>query len=75
MSTCLSSPWTFPHASLTLYNWRTQIGKGSFDADVYSHNLNLNRQQQADSLQRSYVGSGDILAFTPGGGGGGGYPK
>jgi hypothetical protein len=33
---------------------------------VYSHNLQINKQQQADSLQRSYVGSGDILAFHPG---------
>lgn len=44
-------------------------GEKTFDPSVYSHNLVLNRQQQADSLQRSYVGSGDILAFHPGGGG------
>jgi hypothetical protein len=43
-------------------------GEKTFDPSVYSHNLVLNRQQQADSLQRSYVGSGDILAFHPGGG-------
>lgn len=42
-------------------------GDRSFDPSVYSHNIENNRQQQADSLQRSYVGSGDILAFHPGG--------
>jgi hypothetical protein len=39
----------------------------TFDPTVYSHNIMTNRTQQADSLQRSYVGSGDILAFHPGG--------
>jgi hypothetical protein len=43
-------------------------GDRSFDPTVYQHNLVINRQQQVDSLQRSYVGSGDILAFHPGGG-------
>jgi hypothetical protein len=43
-------------------------GDRSFDPTVYQHNLVVNRQQQVDSLQRSYVGSGDILAFHPGGG-------
>lgn len=38
-------------------------GDKSFDPAVYSRNLVTNKQQQADSLQRSYVGSGDILAF------------
>lgn len=39
----------------------------TFEPSVYSHNIQVNKQQQADSLQRSYVGSGDILAFHPGG--------
>lgn len=47
----------------------SQVGADkSFEPSVYSHNREVNRQQQADSLQRSYVGSGDILAFHPAGG-------
>jgi hypothetical protein len=41
----------------------------TFNPTDYSDNLKTNAQQQKDSLARSYVGSGDILAFNPAGGG------
>ncbi|WIA34179.1 hypothetical protein OEZ86_012537 [Tetradesmus obliquus] len=37
----------------------------TFDAGVYSKAAEVNRQQQAASSQRNFVGGGDILAFQP----------
>lgn len=60
---------TNPHTPFLTW---VQVGADKrFDPSIYSHNILLNRQQQADSLQRSYVGGGDILAFTPAGAAGG----
>lgn len=43
-----------------------QVGaERTFDAAVYSNSLTTNRQRQADSTQRNFVGGGDILAFHP----------
>lgn len=40
-------------------------GDKSFDPTVYSNALATNRQNQADSSQRNFVGSGNILEFKP----------
>lgn len=43
-----------------------QVGsERTFDAGVYSKAAEVNRQQQAASSQRNFVGGGDILAFQP----------
>jgi hypothetical protein len=43
-----------------------QVGSESdFDTAEYSKNLMRNRQLHADSTQRNFVGSGNILSFTP----------
>jgi hypothetical protein len=43
-----------------------QVGsERTFDAGVYSKALHANREQQAVSSQRNFVGGGDILAFQP----------
>lgn len=45
-----------------------QIGSDkTFDPVVYSSALMANRQQQAESTQRNFVGSGKILEFKPNG--------
>jgi hypothetical protein len=43
-----------------------QVGsERTFDAGVYSKAVESNRQQQAASNTRNFVGGGDILAFQP----------
>jgi hypothetical protein len=64
-------PLLSPALGACLRRRARQVGAGrTFDPTTYSANIAANRQQQAESTKRSFVGSGDILAFpaTPGSG-------